>query len=540
MARNFSTRRLLAGLATALPRFAPSQTRVQARRCRVMKPQQFANRLGVFGVALALVAGCSASPGASPQPTVAVTPTPAPATGTPSPGPAISSSPTPGPTVTPVPSGWPYTGEMNDALFGEDGRVVLVGSSITVLDNSGSTVPGWPWTPANPGDAALRVAFGPDGSLYVAARVGSPGAWSWSLHHLGPDSKETAGFPVDLPAVSSCDVAVNEGDAFIYCQDEDEEAGVVTSEVTVVRPNGSTRDGWPVRMAGGVQAAGFGPDGRVYLHADFGDAQIKITALASDGTTIAGWPRTLTRGGVQIDAQGRVRVTSRSDITEQCGLPDETVYTMLRADGSTGPGWPVTAKGWSSDPELGDDGTMVIASATGQVTAYSSHGAVKDGWPVRRVSVAVGCWDGSRPWAAGDGTMVVVGDGSATLLTADGQVASGWPVTLPYEVASSCPVCAPGPGGPLAPAVGKRAVYIGAYQGEAHGTDGTNSRQPRVMVVERDGSMPPDAQRLIGTAGDTIWWVRIAPTGRVWALLISQDGSTGALHLVAEDAVPGS
>jgi hypothetical protein len=508
-----------------------------------MKPQQFATRLGVFGVALALMAGCSASPEASSQPTSAVSPTPAPATDAPSPGPTMSASPTPGPTVTPVPPGWPYTGEMNDALFGEDGRVVLVGSSITVLDNSGSTVPGWPWTPGPTSDAALRAAFGPDGSLYVAAQVGSPGAWTWKLHRLSPDGKETAGFPVDLPAVPSCDVAVNEGDAFIDCQDEEEETGVVTSEITVIRPDGSTRDGWPVRMPGGFQAAGFAPDGRVYLYAWSGEAQIKISALAPDGTEVSGWPRKIHgegEPGVQIDAQGRVRMTSRSDITEQCGLPDETVYTMLRADGSTDPGWPLIAKGWSSDPELADDGTMVVASATGQVTAYSSRGAVKDGWPVRRVSVSMGCSDGSRPWAAGDGTTVVVGDGSATLLRANGQVGSGWPVTFPYEVANSCPVCTPGPGAPLAPAVGKRAVYIGAYEGEAHGTEATNSRQPRVMVVERDGSMPPDAQRLLGKAGDGLQWLRIAPTGRVWALLSSQDGSTGTLHLVAEDAVAGS
>jgi hypothetical protein len=461
----------------------------------------------------------------------------------------MSASPTPSPTVSPVPSGWPYTGEMNDVLFGEDGRVVLIGSRITVLDSDGSTVPGWPWTPGPTGDAALRAAFGPDGSLYVAARVGTPGAWSWNLHRLSPDGKVMAGFPVDLPALSSCDLLVNEGDAFIDCQDEDEETGVVTSEVTVIRPDGSTRLGWPVRMPGGFQAAGFGPDGRVYLYAGSGEAQIKITALASDGTEVSGWPRKVQgegEPGVQIDAQGRVRVTSHSDITEQCGLPDNTVYTMLRADGTTDTGWPLTVKGWSSVPELADDGTMVVASATGRVTAYSSHGVVKDGWPVRRVGVTVGCWGGSRPWAAGDGTTLVVGDGRATLLNGGGRVASGWPVTLPYEMASSCDPCTPGPGGPLDPAVGERAVYIGAYQGtEGHGTDGTSARQPRVMVVERDGSMPPDAQRLIGKAGDGLQWLRIAPTGRVWALLTSasdddEGQELGTLVLVAEDAVPGS
>ena len=50
--------------------------------------------------------------------------------------------------------------------------------------------------------------------------------------------------------------------------------------------------------------------------------------------------------------------------------------------------------------------------------------------------------------------------------------------------------------------------------------------------------MPPDAQLLIGNAGDALSWLRIAPTGRVWALTSGQDGTS--LHLVAEDAAPGS
>ena len=229
-------------------------------------------------------------------------------------------------------------------------------------------------------------------------------------------------------------------------------------------------------------------------------------------------------------------MTSLRGVIDQCGLPTRTVYTMLRADGSTGPGWPVSVSGWSSEPELADDGTMVVASATGRVAAYSSRGAIKDGWPVRRVGVTVGCYDGSRPWAAGDGTTVIVGDGRATLLTADGRVVSGWPVTLPYEVAMSCGGCTPGPGGPVAPAVGEQAVYVGGYSGAS---TGAMEGQPQVMVVERDGSMPAEAQRMIGAAGDELGWLRIAPTGRVWALLVSQDGTSATLHLVAEDTVPG-
>jgi hypothetical protein len=418
-----------------------------------------------------------------------------------------------------------------------DGRV-------TVLDSDGRPVPGWPWTPGDTSDAALRVAFGPDDSLYVTA-----GGERWSLHRLGRDGKEMAGFPVDLPSKQLCDLAVNEGAAYVDCRSEDEETGAGTTELKVVDQDGSTRAGWPVRLAGLFTPAGFGPGGRVYLYAWYGEQGGRITALASDGTEVAGWPRKIGgegEPGVAIDAQGRVRVRTDRDVAQQqCGLPDKTVYTMLRADGSTESGWPVTVKGWSSLPELNDDGTMVVASATGKVTAYSPRGVVEDGWPVSKVDVSVGCTGGSQPWAAGDGATVVLGDDHATLLAADGRVASGWPVTLPYGPADSCGfACTPGGMGPMEPAVGERAVYIGAYQGDlgGPGTEGTNTVQPRVMVVERDGSMPSDAQLLVGEVGDTLSWLRIAPTGRVWALTISylEDGEAAALHLVAEDAVPGA
>jgi hypothetical protein len=505
-------------------------------------------RIGVVGVVIALVTGCSLAPDTSSQPTGTTMSTPAPsATPVPTAATAASASPSEAPQ-----SAWPYTSpwRITGTLFAEDGRVVLIESRwaagegrITVLDRDGRIVPGWPWTPEPTGDAAIDAVFGPDGSLYVTARGGFTEVWS--LHRLGPDGKELAGFPLDLPAVPWCRLDVNRGAAYVSChQSSDMDAG--TSEVSVVEPDGSTRDGWPVSLAGGAQIVGFGPDGRVYL-SDYGEPST-ITALASDGRLIAGWPRRI--GGdanvrVQVDARGRARVTSHREFVEEaCGIPARTVYTMLRADGSTAPGWPVTVKGWSSEPQLAADGTMVVASATGKVTAYSSRGVVEDGWPVSKVGVTVACSGGSRPWASGAGTTVVVGDGRATLLTADGRVVSGWPVTLPYEVASCCLGDTPGPAPPTDPAVGKRAVYIGAHQDEPEDDtdDGTSTRLLRVMVVERDGSMPPDAQLQIGQPGDDLAWLRIAPTGRVWALTISylEDGQAETLYLVAEDSTLGS
>ena len=518
-------------------------------------------RLVVGLTVMFLLAGCAAGATPTQSPTPAPTPTP---TATPTQNPSPAPSATPVPAASPAPSassgeaprsGWPYTSSVGitDALFGEDGRVVLAehDGRITVLDSNGSPVPGWPWTPSVAGGGAPSVVFGPDGSLYVAVRVSTdvyPVAYSWSLHRLGPDGREMAGFPVDLPPMPFCGLDVSDTDAFVFCQDENESTGNA-SVFTVVRPDGSTRGGWPVRMAGLLTLAGFGPDGRAYLTAWYGEPGVRITALASSGTEVAGWPRTIGGEGepwVQIDAQGRVRVTSSRDVAqEQCGLPAQTAYTMLQADGSTGPGWPVTVKGWSSMPELADDGTMVVAAATGKVTAYSSRGVVRDGWPVSKVDVNVECMGGSRPWAAGGGTTVVLGEDHATLLAADGRVASGWPVTLPYGPADSCGfACTPGGMGPMEPAVGERAVYIGAYQGDVGGKGtegGTNTVQPRVTVVERDGSMPSDAQVLLGKVGDTLWWLRIAPTGRVWALTVSnlEDAQQSTLSLVAEDTVPG-
>ena len=92
--------------------------------------------------------------------------------------------------------------------------------------------------------------------------------------------------------------------------------------------------------------------------------------------------------------------------------------------------------------------------------------------------------------------------------------------------------------------MGKRAIYIGAHQNKPEGgtDDGTSTRQLRVMVVERDGSMPSDAQLPIGKVGDSLWWLRIAPTGRGWALTISylEDGQAASLYPVAEDSTLGS
>ena len=61
--------------------------------------------------------------------------------------------------------------------------------------------------------------------------------------------------------------------------------------------------------------------------------------------------------------------------------------------------------------------------------------------------------------------------------------------------------------------------------------------EPVTLRIDATGRPAP-----IGKVGDTLWWLRIAPTGRVWALTVSQleEGEAGALYLVAEDTAQGS
>ena len=159
------------------------------RKGRAMNQRSLLGRIGVAGVVIALVAGCSPSPDTSSQPTGTIISTPAPSA---APVPTSATAASVSPSEAPQPA-WPYTSswEIRDALFAEDGRVVLIEyhweageGRITVLDRDGRIVPGWPWSLEPTGDGVPHVAFGPEGSLYVAARSGFTDLWS--LHRLGP------------------------------------------------------------------------------------------------------------------------------------------------------------------------------------------------------------------------------------------------------------------------------------------------------------------------------------------------------------------
>ena len=310
-----------------------------------------------------------------------------------------------------------------------------------------------------------------------------------------------------------------DGTAYLNCEGEDASTAAGVTTVRAVRPDGSTANGWPVVLQGGGTIDGFRPDGALVI-TTVDERGWRIAVIRPDGTSAPGWPRGAPVGSsVAIDGGGRIHVTSHNWSEGQCGPATRTTYTVLRRDGTKVPGWPVTLRGWASEPLVADDGSMTILTKNGRAIRYGRSGKVVSGWPVTGVGVSVGCYSGSVPVSAGKDGVVVVGDGRATRLTNGGRLARGWPVDLPYKPAITCPGCTPGPAGPLAPAIGERGIYVAGYRRD----------RPRLMVLMRDGALPKGRQKAVGKTGDDVEWVRIAPSGRVWMLLSRWSNETQAI-----------
>jgi len=518
-----------------------------------------ANPLIVAVVAAVLAGACGSEPGpsaaAATSPTVVPVP-PAPTAGpivvmvTPAPEPTATPAPTP--SATPSAQSSPGTakaqsftgeGDIRDVLFAPDGRIVVVESDwalnrsrVVSLDAYGRVLPGWPWSAGDTGNPIAGAALGPEGSVYVAVRgeQAEPHIWSWKLHRLDAGGLELPGFPVALPDVPFCSLAVaGNGSAYALCQEELESTGSSTTSVLAVRPDGSTPEGWPVKLDGAGEITGFRPDGALVLTVRK-DSRASVTVLREDGTPATGWPRVIPNGAesVAVDRQGRIHVTNHAWTEGQCGPATRTTYTVFAASGKRVHGWPVTVRGWASEPLIADDGSVTIATDTNTVVRYGRKGNVLTSWPVKGVPVTEACYDGSSPVSAGKDGFVVSGEGRVTLLRLAGRIARGWPVRSRYALADSCHECTPGPAGPLDPAIGRKGIWVAAYRGD----------RPRVVGIARDGSMPKGWQHAVGKKGDGIHWIRTAPDGRVWMLLDrwvdagEDDGvGIGILVPVAED-----
>jgi hypothetical protein len=434
--------------------------------------------------------------------------------------------------------------DLGDVLFATDGRVLAVERSfdtdtaqVTLLDPEGHPLPGWPWTPDRPHDAAATAALGSDGSFWVASRsTGEPeGQSAWWLYRLDDHGQLASGFPVHVMAGSFCELlASRNGDVVMNCETENDTGTPTVSSVNRFAPDGSQRAGWPVELMGSATLSGQRTDGAVL--AVYGNTSPwQLTMLNAAGSPVAGWPRSVPGGGIEasVDPQDHVWVTTREFEEDECAPAIRTQYRLLGPDGARLPGsWPVTVKNWASGPLPRTDGGGVVVTEGGHALAWNADGSNAAGWPVSGVDVQYGCGDGSAPVAAGDGDVLVTGGRHATLLGTNGKVPTGWPVGVPGTLAVACPSCTPGSAAPLDPAVGADGVYIPVYRAAEKG--------PGVVAFSRDGSSRTGWEAPAADAGSEIGWIRIAPNGRVWLELERQgtgeNGTpTGVLVPVADD-----
>ena len=513
--------------------------------------RRIARKLGLLFAVLVLIGACEVSAPAAPASPVATAlasgsvttashvpndPTPRPAT-TSAPSVAPSSTSTPSPRLPSI-AGWPYETdrEILQTLFEEDGHVVVVEadrmagrSYVTVLDEEGRRATGWPWS-IDTGDAIAEAGLGPEGSIYVALRgsLGRPGTWSWALHRLSPAGADLPGFPVDLPPVSFCDLAVSEmtGIAYVTCQEENADGGVATV-LTTVEASGF-RPYPPLRLAEDASVIGFTGDDRGPLLAiQNGGPRMVLRALLPNGDTA--WSKETFGGDAFIDAVGWIRVTRHEFKPDACGAPTKTTYDLVSpfpGDDGPQPGWPLTVRGWASGPAVYDNGSMVVLTDDDRALRYSRSGALEAGWPAK-VDVAYGCSGGTRPVRLSSGRTLVVGAREVTVLRSNGEVASGWPVDPPGMIAMSCPSCTPGADSPFDPGSAGRTMFLGTYDGRG---------RPRVVGLDWDGSVATPAA-VVGDPGDELTWISMAPlTGRVWAVSMRWPDETvhSRLTLVAD------
>ncbi len=91
--------------------------------------------------------------------------------------------------------------------------------------------------------------------------MGDPLAWAWTMHRLDASARELPGFPVALPDLPICAMAVGPtGTAYVACErEQDEDGGTIASTISAVRPDGSIPAGWPVEFEGSGRSPASGP-----------------------------------------------------------------------------------------------------------------------------------------------------------------------------------------------------------------------------------------------------------------------------------------
>ncbi|GBD86511.1 FG-GAP repeat protein [bacterium BMS3Abin03] len=228
-----------------------------------------------------------------------------------------------------------------------------------------------------------------------------------------------------------------------------------------------------------------------------------VYAWNSDGTDVAGWPKTVTPtlqsapafGDIDGDGEGEIVVTRLS------GTSNGTVYAFEK-DGSNVSGFPINHGYSTRTPVLADldgDGALEIIVnkrlyPNGEVWVYKGDGTVFPGWPqstteVPASSAAVGD-------ITGDNVPEIVFESYTSIYVwdKDGNLLSGFPFILPggYTLSYSSPVLADVDND------NKREIIFGTHN--------TSNGSGSVYILNDDGSVLPGWPKYTG------WWVYTPPS----------------------------
>jgi len=382
--------------------------------------------------------------------------------------------------------------------------VSLTTGMITVVRADGSTPPGWPRLfdqlpqPAYPyGDAAVGDLDGDGSSEIVTCVVSGNVPRRNFLYAFRADGSDLPGWPVEMKAPGQGYYSCSAAGVLLADLNGDGRKDVVRGmnldEVQAFDGSGRPLPGWPVRLppdaAGRVRginadlaAADLDGDGRqevIFVESGF---EPRLVAVAPDGHPMPGFPRVLSSivdqqapCAADLDGDGRPELIQAtlpySGAFLASGAKQKLVagaapplvpasLNVLRADGSSPPGWPRNLNSggpWGSLlADIDGDGLPEILQQDGDLLyAYNSGDVVLPGFPltVHRQPLRADAMQFS-PWVASD----LDGDGRVDLLQGrsvlyagsvwlrlfgirtNGQSLRGFPFDLPGMMAASKPV----------------------------------------------------------------------------------------------------
>ena len=464
----------------------------------------------------------------SPSPAPAATPAPTLPESTSTPAPSVT------PISTPFTgaAGWPLTaGGLSEPVFGSDGTAyLLVGwrdaegenrQSLVALDTAGYMKPGWP-IEEPPGSHFGSPALGPDGSVYFE-ECENP-AIGCVMHRLDATGREFPSWPFEVPPNLACSAGSSCFNRVIVGSNGTAHFGQWGSgglQVIAIDVSGEIVPGWPIALdaqGGSWSNAQVGSDGTLFILGvpDGSDGLASLAALAPDGRPRSGWPVYVpSESDYVLGPQGTVIVWSWIDrYGELCSAPRRTVFTVLGPDGRALPGWPRGSTGYASSPVVQADGTVYYVSALGNIYAHDRAGEIKAGWPVAVPGASVSCGPTS-PYLAPDGTLYVL-TREVTALSSDGRPRPGWPyrptdkLNLPCSPPGVDTDCWPSPAAPaFAP---DDTVYIVVFR-----TDATVVRA-EVVALDRQGQLKPGwPYRLpIDPTAGVVASLSVSPDGRLF------------------------